>query len=169
MNIDFRRLFTIILPGTLIAFALIALLAKLWMGFATHEDPVVAAKFKVAKPTLEKILKENRKRFERYNGKRYKGIPEMTIFDNTQLSIDYILEVNKKDGAQQQKETQKQFQRLLCRNKKFYALYDLQLRLKEQSDDPLNIAVNISEFDSSGEKLLWKVSITPELCRKKAL
>ena len=169
MDIDYRRLFTIILPGTVIAFGVIVLIVKIGMGFATHEDPVIAAKFKKVKPVLEKVLKENRSRFEKYNSKRYHGIPQMTIFDNTHLSIDYTLEVETNDGAQQQKETLKQFQRLLCRNKPFYDLYELQLRLKAESEDTIDIAVTVSEFDPSGDKLMWKVSITPELCRKKAL
>lgn len=169
MDIDFRRLFTIILPGTVIAFGFIVLIVKFGMGFATHEDPVVAAKFKKVKPVLEKLLKENRSRFEKYNSKRYHGIPQMTIYDNTQLIIDYTLEVEKTDGATQQKETLKQFQRLLCRNKPFYDLYNLQLRLKDMSEDAIDISVTVSEFDPTGTKRIWKVSITPELCRKKVL
>jgi hypothetical protein len=139
------------------------------MGFASHEDPLVAAKFNKVKPVLETLLKENRTRFERYNGKRYRGLPSMTIFDNTQLSLDYTLESDMNDADAQQAETVKQFKRLLCRDKSFYNLYDLQLRLKAEHEAKLDVSVNISEFDPSGEKRMWRVSITPEICRKSSL
>ena len=166
MSFSFRRLVTVVLPVSIFLFIVMVMIAKLILGLSDQENPVITAKLKKIQPVLISILDENRNRFERYGSNIFKGVPSLTVFDYTQLNIDYTLEQPLPDPQKQRKITEDQFQRLLCRNKSFVDLYTLQVRLSEESDDTLYTAINIGVYQPDGKTLLWKIAITPESCQK---
>ena len=167
MVIDVRRFVTIVIPSVIVGFVLIALVGKLLISFKDIEDPIERAKVKEVKPVLEALLDENRKRFEHYKSKIYKGLPTIVIYDDTQLTINYRMEHESGDVAQEKDDADNQFHRLLCRYKSFTELYELQRSIKEETGNELKITVGVSGYDPLGETLLWHISITPESCLTK--
>jgi hypothetical protein len=162
-----KKLLSVAIPAIIIGFVLFTVGGKLVRGFITPEDPVRAAKLNEVGPVLKRLRDEHLGRFEHYRTQQFKGVPTVSLYDYSQLNIEYTVELPY-NAEQQRNDAEEQFHRLICRDTEFKDLYKIQTRLLEQHDRKLDIAINISGFDPETKKLLWHTAVTPQSCIKRA-
>ncbi len=164
MRLDLRKIITIAVPALVIAFVVFSFTGKVAVSLTGDTDEVAVIKKKEVFPVLRELLKENQKRFDRYNRRDYHGLPVTEIIDHAVIRLEYTAEAGPYDVEKGKANASEQFKRLMCRYPEFKKLYAIQNRILSEFDETVKISVDVAAYDSSQEKLLWEISITPKMC-----
>ncbi|MDX1296582.1 MAG: hypothetical protein R3302_09940, partial [Sulfurimonadaceae bacterium] len=70
----------------------------------------------------------------------------------------YDVDDNKENASEQ-------FKRLMCRYPEFKKLYLIQNRILSEHDETVKISVDVAAYNSAQDKLLWEISVTPQMCQ----
>ena len=164
--ISAKRIVAATVPLAILGFVLFSIGGKIRYGSAPEIDMLLQTTREAAE-VLNTLRIKYRGAMERFEPKRYRGLPDTTL-DATLLHIDYTLERTEDEIGKSSNDAETYFERLFCRETRFTDLYYRQHQLQSDENRSLQIAVVVSARDAvDASSTVWEIVLTPEKCLKK--
>jgi len=119
-------------------------------------------------PVLEKISKNNQKRFANYNTQRYGGKVRSYVSGGETLVLEYATPYPLEGRAleEEERDAAKAFKQHLCRNTPFAKLADEASAIKRAYGQEVAVSVDITLYEAETKRKLWSAAVRPTDCKE---